>query len=60
VIFTKFDGLVTEAFTELLDEGVHFEDAQERSTKHVTQMLTNNFEKPLISSKFPPADHVRW
>ncbi|KAJ7139166.1 hypothetical protein C8R44DRAFT_764001 [Mycena epipterygia] len=58
-IFTKFDGLVNEAFTELLDDGLHPEDARERETDEAKKMLTNKFEKPLMSTGFPPSDHVR-
>ncbi|KAJ7139163.1 hypothetical protein C8R44DRAFT_693595 [Mycena epipterygia] len=58
-ILTKFDGLVNEAFTELLDDGLDPEDARERETDEAKKMLTNNFEKPLMSTGFPPSDHVR-
>ncbi|KAJ7226422.1 GTP-binding protein [Mycena rebaudengoi] len=58
-IFTKFDGLLTEAVSQLVDEGYSWEDAEEGQTDHARKMLTDNFEKPLMSSKFPPADLVR-
>ncbi|KAJ6585478.1 hypothetical protein B0H19DRAFT_925856 [Mycena capillaripes] len=58
-IFTKFDGLLTEAVSQLVDEGYSWEDAEGLQTEQAGKMLTDNFEKPLMSSKFPPANLVR-
>ncbi|KAF7335122.1 GTP-binding protein [Mycena venus] len=58
-IFTKFDGLLNEAFSQLMDEGDDWEDAQEGQIEQARKMLTTNFEGPLRSSEFPPADYVR-
>ncbi|KAJ7730912.1 GTP-binding protein [Mycena metata] len=58
-IFTKFDGLLTEAVSHLVDEGYSWEEAEEGQIDQAMQMLTNNFTKPLMSSKFPPTNLVR-
>jgi hypothetical protein len=58
-IFTKFDGLINEAFTGLLDEGLLLEAAKEQETKHANMMLINNFETPLMLTQFPPSEYVR-
>ncbi|KAJ7463081.1 hypothetical protein B0H11DRAFT_2241044 [Mycena galericulata] len=57
-IFTKFDGLINEAFTELLDEGLLLEAAKEGETERAKMMLINNFETPLMLTEFPPSDHA--
>ncbi|KAJ6533350.1 GTP-binding protein [Mycena vulgaris] len=58
-IFTKFDGLITEAFTELLDDGDPPQAAMEKATEKAKRMLVDNFETPLTLTKFPLADRVR-
>ncbi|KAF8207797.1 hypothetical protein K438DRAFT_2013229 [Mycena galopus ATCC 62051] len=58
-IFTKFDGLINEAFTELLDEGHLLEDAKEGETERAKMMLMNNFQTPLLLTEFPPSDYVQ-
>ncbi|KAJ7618690.1 GTP-binding protein [Roridomyces roridus] len=46
-IFTKFDGLLTEAVSQLVDDGYSFEEAEEGQTEYAAKMLADNFEKPL-------------
>jgi hypothetical protein len=58
-IFTKFDGLINEAFTELLDEGLLLEAAKEGETERAKMLLVNNFETPLMLTQFPPSDYVQ-
>ncbi|KAJ6779216.1 hypothetical protein DFH09DRAFT_1325148 [Mycena vulgaris] len=58
-IFTKLDGLITEAFTELLDDGHPPQAAMEMATEKAERMLVDNFETPLTLTKFPLADRVR-
>lgn len=59
VIFTKFDGLVISAFTELVDRGDSWENADEGSIDHAKQTLAKNFEARLDATKTCPAARVR-
>ncbi|KAJ6452574.1 hypothetical protein C8R45DRAFT_638930 [Mycena sanguinolenta] len=56
-IFTKFDGLMTEAYTELINAGHSPED--EQLSKRAQEMLTNYFQQPLKEARFPPSDYVQ-
>ncbi|KAJ7223608.1 hypothetical protein GGX14DRAFT_428049 [Mycena pura] len=58
-IFTMFDGLITEAFTQLKEGGVSRKEAKDRQIEQALGMLTTKFVEPLMSTKYPPADHVR-
>ncbi|KAJ7193411.1 GTP-binding protein [Mycena pura] len=58
-IFTMFDGLITEAFTQLKESGVGRKEAKDRQNEQAQEMLTTKFVKPLMSTGYPPADHVR-
>ncbi|KAJ6533310.1 hypothetical protein DFH09DRAFT_1043836 [Mycena vulgaris] len=58
-IFTKLDGLITEAFTDLLNDGHSPQAAMEKAPETAKRMLIDNFETPLTLTKFPLADRVR-
>jgi hypothetical protein len=56
-IFTKFDGLVTSAYTELLDS-VDEEKAEGQMVRLAQDKLEEDFKKPLMTTKSPPSDYV--
>ena len=58
-IFTKFDGLINEAFTELRGDGLPRQAAMSQATEKAKRMLIENFEAPLILTEFPLADRVQ-
>ncbi|KAJ7077463.1 hypothetical protein C8R43DRAFT_910520 [Mycena crocata] len=58
-VFTKHDGLLTEAFSELVDDGDRWEDALVRRGDKAKEILATHYIGPLTSSKFPPADYVQ-
>ncbi|KAJ6455162.1 hypothetical protein C8R45DRAFT_1065056 [Mycena sanguinolenta] len=58
-IFTKFDGLITEAFSELTEQGQSFLNAKTGACERAQAMLTSNFIGPLNTTKFRPSDFVR-
>ncbi|KAJ7220341.1 GTP-binding protein [Mycena pura] len=58
-IFTKFDGLITEAYTELKDEGLTKKEALDNQVERAEDLLETRFRKPLSKAKFPPSDYVR-
>jgi hypothetical protein len=58
-IFTKFDGLVTKAFNELREDvGFGFKRANNEKVNRAETKLLMNFIEPLMTTKFPPSDHV--
>ncbi|KAJ6452585.1 hypothetical protein C8R45DRAFT_1040303 [Mycena sanguinolenta] len=58
-IFTKFDGLMTEAYTELINAGHSLEEAEGQLAKRAQEKLTKYFQKPLRGKRFPPSDYVQ-
>ncbi|KAJ7189746.1 GTP-binding protein [Mycena pura] len=58
-IFTKFDGLITKAFSLLIDDGYIRREALTIRRGKAQEMLTTNFIEPLMSTQFAPSDHVR-
>ncbi|KAJ7192759.1 hypothetical protein GGX14DRAFT_506339 [Mycena pura] len=58
-IFTKFDGLITKAFSGLIDDGYTRKEALTIRRWKAQEMLTTNFIEPLMSTQFAPSDHVR-
>ncbi|KAJ7241763.1 hypothetical protein C8J57DRAFT_72763 [Mycena rebaudengoi] len=58
-IFTMFDGLITEAFTQLKGGGLNRKEAKDGQIKQAQEMLTTKFVKPLMSTSYPPTDHVQ-
>jgi hypothetical protein len=58
-IFTKFDGLINEAFTELRGDGLPRQAAMSQATEKAKRMLIDNFEAPLTLTEFPLADRVQ-
>ncbi|KAF8212955.1 hypothetical protein K438DRAFT_1805318 [Mycena galopus ATCC 62051] len=60
-IFTKFDGLITEAFNELRlgGRGKSIPDAKNEALEQAQAILTSNFIGPLNTMKFRPSDFVR-
>lgn len=57
-IFTKFDGLVTMAFSELREK-LGIKDAREMRVDRAQEKLNADFIGPLMATKCPPAGHVR-
>ncbi|KAF8212936.1 hypothetical protein K438DRAFT_1805295 [Mycena galopus ATCC 62051] len=60
-IFTKFDGLITEAFNELRlgGRGKSIPDAKNEALEQAQAVLISNFIGPLNTTKFRPSDFVR-
>ncbi|KAJ6455140.1 hypothetical protein C8R45DRAFT_846034, partial [Mycena sanguinolenta] len=58
-IFTKFDGLIKEAYNELRGCGASITDAKNEATERAQTMLTSNFMDPLRKTKFRPSDFVQ-
>ncbi|KAF8179277.1 hypothetical protein K438DRAFT_1843131 [Mycena galopus ATCC 62051] len=60
-IFTKFDGLIREAFNELRlgGRGKSIPDAKNEALGQAQAILTSNFIGPLNTTKFRPSDFVR-
>ncbi|KAJ7110559.1 hypothetical protein C8R44DRAFT_634111 [Mycena epipterygia] len=58
-IFTKFDGLITKAFTQLKAEGLDRKEAKQRQTERAHEMLSTDFIKPLMSTTFRPSEYVQ-
>ena len=57
-IFTKFDGLVTNAFIELREKQ-SIEEAQNRKFERAESTLNTNFIDPLKAMTCGPKDYVR-
>ncbi|KAK7026314.1 GTP-binding protein [Favolaschia claudopus] len=58
-IFTKSDGLVTEAFNALRASGKSIKDARKLQASRAQDLLETNFLEPLKSKKYPPAGYVQ-
>ncbi|KAF7373075.1 GTP-binding protein [Mycena sanguinolenta] len=58
-IFTKFDGLIDQAYGELRDRGKSIPDAKNAAPERAQEILTSNFIGPLNTTKFPPSDFVQ-
>ena len=58
-IFTKFDGLINEAFTALRGDGLRPQAAMGQAPEKAKRMLIENFEAPLTLTEFPLADRVQ-
>ena len=58
-IFTKFDGLVNEAYTELIDSELSHEGAEEKQLEKAQELLDNHFREPLRRTRYPPSDNVQ-
>ncbi|KAJ7771177.1 hypothetical protein B0H14DRAFT_348680 [Mycena olivaceomarginata] len=56
---TKFDALITEAFTQLRDEGFSRKEAKDSQIEQAQKMLNENVIQPLRAVREPPADFVR-
>ena len=58
-IFTKFDGLLTTAFSELRKEGLSIGKANSNKVNRANKKLNTNFIGPLMATKFRPSAHVQ-
>jgi len=58
-IFTKFDGLLTTAFSELRKEGLSIGRANNNKVDRANKKLNTNFVGPLMATKFRPSTHVQ-
>jgi len=59
-IFTKFDGLVTTAYSELRDkEKLSIKEAKNKKFERAQEMLKTNFVEPLEATASRPSDYVR-
>ncbi|KAK7026309.1 hypothetical protein R3P38DRAFT_2528891 [Favolaschia claudopus] len=58
-IFTKLDGLVTEANNKLRASGLSIKDARKMQTRRARELLQTDFLGPLQSKKYCPADYVQ-
>jgi len=58
-IFTKFDGLVNEAYTQLIDSELSHEGAEEKQYEKAQELLNNHFKERLHRARYPPSDNVQ-
>ncbi|KAJ7212648.1 GTP-binding protein [Mycena pura] len=60
-IFTKFDGLVNEAYTELIDSELELshEGAEKKQLEKAQELLDNRYREPLRRARYPPSDNVQ-
>jgi hypothetical protein len=57
-VFTKYDGLVIEAESQLLAEGRNEKEAEDEAPNRARAILATNFREPLEKAKFSPSEHV--
>jgi hypothetical protein len=57
-VFTKFDGLITQAYLDHRREGASSTEAKKKHTERAQALLAQQFIQPLMSMKFPPSDYV--
>ncbi|KAJ7214896.1 hypothetical protein GGX14DRAFT_359731 [Mycena pura] len=57
-IFTKFDGLVTKAYSELKRGGATRQEAMTKRTEKALEMLTTNFVERFSSTAVRPTDWI--
>jgi hypothetical protein len=59
-IFTKFDGLVTTAFSELQDKKkLSIKEAKNEKFERVQELLKTDFIEPLMETACRPSDYVQ-
>ena len=58
VVFTKYDGLVIEAESQLVAEGRDEKEAEDEAPDRARAILATNFRAPLERAKFSPSEHV--
>ena len=59
-IFTKFDGLVSTAYSELRDkEKLSIKEAKNKKFERAQEKLKTNFVEPLEATASRPSDYVR-
>ncbi|KAJ7193867.1 GTP-binding protein, partial [Mycena pura] len=57
-VFTKYDGLVIEAESQLVAEGRDEKEAEDEAPNRARAILATNFREPLERAKFSPSEHV--
>jgi hypothetical protein len=57
-IFTKFDGLISTAYSELRDDEMDIPEAEEKAPQLAERMLNANFIQPLKTTQFQPKNYV--
>ncbi|KAJ7193864.1 GTP-binding protein [Mycena pura] len=57
-VFTKYDGLVIEAESQLVAEGRDEKEAEDEAPNRARAILATNFRAPLERAKFSPSEHV--
>ncbi|KAG9028420.1 hypothetical protein FRB95_006498 [Tulasnella sp. JGI-2019a] len=60
VIFTKLDGLVAKAFSDLKREGLVGADAHRGAPARADQLLQTHFIKPIMEMDHPPVGYVTF
>ncbi|KAJ7230010.1 GTP-binding protein [Mycena pura] len=58
VVFTKYDGLVIEAESQLVAEGRDEKEAEDEAPNRARAILASHFRAPLKRAKYPPSEHV--
>ncbi|KAJ7908816.1 hypothetical protein B0H13DRAFT_1617217 [Mycena leptocephala] len=59
MVFTKLDALETQAFVQLMGQGVALKQAREGTAAMAHKILATHFQKPFETTKSPPTDYVR-
>ena len=57
-IFTKFDGLISTAYSELREDEIDIPEAENKAPHVAETMLNTNFIQPLRAVKFKPKNYV--
>lgn len=58
-VFTKFDGLIDETFTRLLNNGYTVEEAEKTVLQKARETLSTDFKGPLERFTSHPSDYVQ-
>lgn len=59
MVFTKVDALGTQAFVQLMGQGVALKQAREGTAAMAQKILATHFQEPYKTTKSPPKDYVR-
>jgi hypothetical protein len=59
MVFTKLDALETQAFVQLMGQGVALKQVREGTAAMAHKILATHFQKPFETTKSPPTDYVR-
>jgi hypothetical protein len=59
MVFTKLDALETQAFVQLMGQGVDLNLARKETAAMAHKILATHFQEPFETTNGPPTDYVR-